>query len=70
MPETPKLTDLQRAYRLVPRPVMDDLLRYCGVWSPNLAEGSLTMARNEGRRQVGFYILQMLGEIKLPEGGL
>jgi hypothetical protein len=61
------ISDLELAYRSIPMTVREDLLRFCGVWSPNMAQTSLDMARNEGRRMVGFYVLQMLGEIILPK---
>jgi hypothetical protein len=61
---------LQLAYRGMPVTVREDLLRFCGVWSPNVSENALEMARNEGRRLVGLYILQMLGEVNLPKGVL
>lgn len=67
MPDNPKVSDLELAYRGTPMPVREDLLRFCGVWSPNMATNALDMARNEGRRIVGLYILQMLGEITLPK---
>lgn len=70
MSEQNKVSDLELAYRGTPMAVREDLLRFCGVWSPNLATEALDMARNEGRRFVGLYFLRMLGEIKLPEGVL
>jgi hypothetical protein len=54
----------------MPDSVREDLLRFCGVWSPNLAVDALEMAKNEGRRLAGLYILHMLGEIKLPKENL
>lgn len=62
-----QVSELELAYRGTPMVVREDLLRFCGVWSPNLAVNELEMARNEGRRLVGLYILQMLGEIHLPQ---
>lgn len=67
MSKEPRPSELELAYRGVLNgntQVLEDLLRFCGVWSPNLASDSLEMARNEGRRLVGLYILQMLGEIR------
>jgi hypothetical protein len=68
-PERP-LSDLERAYRLVPMNVREDLLRFCGVWSPNLETEPLAMARNEGRRLAGLYLCHMLGEVILPKEAL
>jgi hypothetical protein len=67
MTEVSKVSDLELAYRGTPMAVREDLLRFCGVWSPNLSVDPLEMARNEGRRLVGLYILQMLGEVTLPK---
>lgn len=67
MPEGKKVSDLEWAYRSIAVEAQEDLLRFCGVWSPNVATNHLDMARNEGRRIVGLYILQMLGEVKLPK---
>jgi len=66
----PKVSDLELAYRHTPMAVREDLLRFCGVWSPNLADNQIDMARNEGRRIVGLYILHMLGEVILPKESL
>jgi hypothetical protein len=61
---------LELAYRGIPMAVREDLLRFCGVWSPNLADNEIDLARNEGRRMAGLYILHMLGEIILPKESL
>ena len=67
MPEKQKVSDLELAYQGTPMAVQEDLLRFCGVWSPNMANNPLDMARNEGRRIVGLYILHMIGEVKIPK---
>lgn len=63
----PKLTPLEKAYRQCfgqYEGVLTNLLSFCGVFAMNLETEALAMARNEGRRQVGLFILQMLGEVK------
>jgi hypothetical protein len=67
MPKEARPSDLEIAYRTVFQhnsPVLEDLLSFCGVFSPNLAAEPLEMARNEGRRLVGLRILGMLGEVR------
>ena len=43
---------------------LEHLLMLCGVYSPNLSNDPVEMARSEGRRMMGLHILAMIGDIK------
>lgn len=56
-------TPLGEAYRRTfnyNAPVLEDLLAYCGVLSPNHGATEHERGENDGRRKVGLYILHMM----------
>jgi len=67
--KTPKRTSLQANYAaifssLAGAEVLFDILGYAGVESINNATEAVTMAKFEGRRAVGLYILHQIGSWK------
>lgn len=63
MPEPSPLEVAYRNFAASCPEVLDDLLNQTGVFKANNANDIVPLARNEGRRWVGIYLLHMIGQV-------